>query len=200
MPKQLVFFDKKKFGARLRDLRIRAGLSQQALGERCGYGVKSPRTAQTRIGNYEKGLYAPLGEIPRLAAALQAAGGNPELELREAALGKQEHSREVLPLVQWAKMATHRPRDDKPFQVIATFNYSREDFNLRKGDILIVDPAITPAPGHLVIIESDDNLTIVEAKGRRSFIDIETKKPVHASAVVGVIVSLTKNYLERKPR
>lgn len=56
--------DKKSFGARLRELRLASGLSQEALAERCGVG-------QGRISQWESGTNAPLiTQTVKLAEAL----------------------------------------------------------------------------------------------------------------------------------
>lgn len=53
------------FPARLKQLRLRAGLSQTQLAEKCGWG-------QSRISNYESGRDPQFSELFTLAAALGA--------------------------------------------------------------------------------------------------------------------------------
>jgi transcriptional regulator with XRE-family HTH domain len=60
----LVSMDAKTFGARLREMREKAGLTQKELAEKTGIG-------QASISSWEQGLREPLiGNVPILAEAL----------------------------------------------------------------------------------------------------------------------------------
>lgn len=150
-------------GERLKTLREKAGLSQAALAEKCGWA------SQSRVGNYEKGV-RKIGadDAAILAAALGVHpaeilfGLEPINNVVPAAIGLRQIP--IISYVQagcWTESCECRAMDGSIETITTDLDLGSMAFALEvrgdsmapeilEGDVVVIDPGVDPLPGDIV--------------------------------------------------
>lgn len=154
-------------GERLKTLREKAGLSQAALAEKCGWA------SQSRVGNYEKGvrkigaddagvLATALGVHPaEILFGLEAV-----TNVTPVQIGMRKIP--VISYVQagaWTETCDRRLHDGATEYIQTDIDLGKMSFALEvrgdsmkpdilEGDVVIVDPDVQPVPGDYVVAKN----------------------------------------------
>lgn len=174
--KRDLFIYMKKIGENIRDARIKKGLSQSQLGEKCGWG-------QGRISNYERGDREPKsGDVKIIAAALGLTAE--QLMIGETSINSGNTPKGFAPLITWWQVPsyTKSPASIEPIESYpCPPSHSNKTFALAvegesmwpefiDGEIIFIDPEVEPRHGSCVII------TINEQASFKQLIYDGTKK------------------------
>lgn len=158
-------------GQRIKDARRRAGMTQEALGRRCG-------VSRAAIAQWENGTTQPsLAHLQRASDALGVwvswITGEGESEgvgpTRDQALPPRGRTVPVIDYVQagnWGTVTDPYPPGRGMDMIVTEQSVSAETFALlvrgtsmetgfSEGDKIVVDPSVTPQPGDFVIAKLD---------------------------------------------
>ena len=157
-------------GERLKTLREKAGLSQAALAEKCGWA------SQSRVGNYEKGvrkigaddasvLASALGVLP--SEILFGASSSQNVEPASIGLRKIP----IINYVQagcWTESAECRELDGSIKYITTDLDVGGRTFAVEiqgdsmlpefsEGDVVMIDPDEQPHPGDFVVAKNGEH-------------------------------------------
>ena len=157
-------------GERLKTLREKAGLSQAALAEKCGWA------SQSRVGNYEKGV-RKIGadDASVLASALGVHpseilfGASSSQNVEPASIGLRKIP--VISYVQagcWTESCECRAVDGSIEVITTDLELGSMAFALEirgdsmapeilEGDVVVIDPDEPPNPGDFVVAKNGDH-------------------------------------------
>lgn len=157
-------------GERLKTLREKAGLSQAALAEKCGWA------SQSRVGNYEKGV-RKIGadDASVLASALGVHpseilfGESSSQNVEPASIGLRKIP--VISYVQagcWTESCECRAVDGSIEAITTDLDLGSMAFALEirgdsmapeilEGDVVVIDPDEPPHPGDFVVAKNGDH-------------------------------------------
>lgn len=157
-------------GERLKTLREKAGLSQAALAEKCGWA------SQSRVGNYEKGV-RKIGadDASVLASALGVHpseilfGASSSQNVEPASIGLRKIP--VINYVQagcWTESAECRELDGSIKYITTDLDVGSRTFAVEiqgysmlpefsEGDVVMIDPDEPPHPGDYVVAKNGEH-------------------------------------------
>ena len=154
-------------GERLKTLREKAGLSQAALAEKCGWA------SQSRVGNYEKGVRkinaddaAILADALGVHPAEILFGLEPVNNVIPAPIGMRQ-----LPIISyvqagcWTETCDCRAMDGSIETINTDLDLGSMAFALEvrgdsmapeilEGDVVVIDPDVDPLPGDYVVAKN----------------------------------------------
>lgn len=170
-------------GARIRQARLRAGLTQGRLAEYCD---KSTQT----VSGWERDLYEPSRSDLMIVA--QVTNVNFELLSTGTSSGsgavdgvsRVEWRGRVVPSVDWQNLEPYLAGDYTPsmsarsqfecgpraFYTIVTDRSNEPEISV--GDSLVVDPDLRPQPGDLILIRLDGALAVRRYRPRTDHIEL----------------------------
>ena len=212
-------------GERLKTLREKAGLSQAALAEKCGWA------SQSRVGNYEKGV-RKIGadDAAILATALMVHpaeilfGLEPVNNVIPAPIGLRQIP--IISYVQagcWTESCECRAMDGSIETITTDLDLGSMAFALEvrgdsmapeilEGDVVVIDPDVDPLPGDIVAAKNGSHeATIKQYRPRgtndqgQEYFELVPLNPVyptmrsdhHHVTIIGVMME-RRRYRRRK--
>lgn len=195
-------------GARLRKARTDAKLTQAQIAEACR------KTLQT-VSGWERGLYEPSTEDLKTIAQLTHAniewllsGHTPASSM----LGGAWRGR-IVPSYEWdqigehlegtavpqAHARSHHPCGPRSFQTFIADRSNEPELAI--GDGIVIDPDITPTPGDLVVVRSENVFLVRRFRPRADHVELAPSNPdwpalivpeLDTARLVGVISEISK--------